>query len=359
MLASAACAGSSVAEDEPLIVAAETTPQDTTTPRLAAPDGPAAPHPVGSADQAPVQSPDTISPAAQTPRSDTARADQAARGHPATRPAPGWPVEGPEPMPGAILPNRRIVAYYGNPLSTRMGILGEIPPDQMLARLDQQIAEWREADPGTPVVPALHLVAIVAQASPMRDGKYRLKMPDSLMELVGSWAEKRNALVFLDIQVGLSNVQAEVPRLAEFLRRPNVHLGLDPEFSMKDGTPPGRKIGTMDASDINWTVNYLAELVREHNLPPKVLVVHRFTRPMLTNTSRIQLNPAVQIVIHMDGFGAPWLKRDSYLAYVQREPVQYAGFKVFYHNDSRGGSRIMTPAEILELFPQPVYIQYQ
>jgi hypothetical protein len=67
----------------------------------------------------------------------------------------------------------------------------------------------------------------------------------------------------------------------------------------------------------------------------------------------------VQIVIHMDGFGAPWLKRDSYLAYVQREPVQFTGFKVFYYNDSRGGSRIMTPAEILELFPKPVYIQYQ
>ena len=47
-----------------------------------------------------------------------------------------WPVAGPEPLPGSILPGKRIVAYYGNPLSKRMGILGEIPPDQMLARLD-------------------------------------------------------------------------------------------------------------------------------------------------------------------------------------------------------------------------------
>src|SRR5690606_38762286 len=36
----------------------------------------------------------------------------------------------------ALLPASRIVAFYGTPLSTRMGILGEIPRDQMMARLD-------------------------------------------------------------------------------------------------------------------------------------------------------------------------------------------------------------------------------
>src|SRR5687768_9573616 len=33
------------------------------------------------------------------------------------RPKPVWPVNGPAPRPGSILPNKRIVAYYGNPLS--------------------------------------------------------------------------------------------------------------------------------------------------------------------------------------------------------------------------------------------------
>src|ERR1043165_9517869 len=35
-----------------------------------------------------------------------------------------WPM-GPVPMPGAILPAKRIVALYGNPLSKKMGALGE------------------------------------------------------------------------------------------------------------------------------------------------------------------------------------------------------------------------------------------
>ncbi len=93
-----------------------------------------------------------------------------------------WPVNTPPPLPGSILPSRRIVAYYGNPLSKRMGILGELPPDQMLARLDREVAAWNKADPAHPVQPALHLIVVVAQGAPGRDGKYRLRMPDTLVE---------------------------------------------------------------------------------------------------------------------------------------------------------------------------------
>ncbi len=34
-----------------------------------------------------------------------------------------------------LLPESRIVTYYGNPLSKKMGILGEIPPEEMVKRL--------------------------------------------------------------------------------------------------------------------------------------------------------------------------------------------------------------------------------
>ena len=219
------------------------------------------------------------------------------------RPEPVWPVAGPAPLPGAILPQKRIVAYYGNPLSKRMGILGELPPEQMLARLDREVARWQRADPDTPVQPALHLVTVVAQGSPGRDGKYRLRMTDSLIERVSAWAASRDAIVFLDVQLGLSTLREELPRLVPFLRRPNVHLAIDPEFAMKNGAPPGKRVGTLDAADVNYASAFLADLVTEHDLPPKVLVVHRFTRPMLTRASRIALDPRVQIVVHMDGWG--------------------------------------------------------
>ena len=269
-----------------------------------------------------------------------------------------WP-RGPTPLPGAIFPAKRIVAFYGNPLSTRMGILGELPPDQMLARLDEEVAAWNRADPSRPVQPALHLVTVVAQGSAGRDGMYRARMPDSVIEQVSVWAARREALLFLDVQAGRSTVQKELPALADFLKRPNVHLGLDPEFLMKDGSKPGTRIGSMDAADVNFAIDFLARLVEEHDLPPKVLVIHRFTQRMLTNHDAIRLDPRVQVVIHMDGWGAPRLKRDSYRQFVVREPVQFTGFKLFYKNDTKKGSSLMQPEDLLKLRPQPLYIQYQ
>ena len=316
---------------------------------LAAPT-PAAPQPPRTARDSGAR------PATPSPRPTDSAARRPAR---PARPEPVWPVAGPEPLPGSILPGKRIVAFYGNPLSKRMGILGELPRAQMLARLDREVARWERADPGTPVQPALHLVTVVAQGSPGRDGKYRLRMTDSLIEQVSAWAASRDALVFLDVQVGLSTLRAELPRLVPFLRRPNVHLAIDPEFAMKGGTPPGRKVGTVDAADVNYASALLADLVTEHRLPPKVLVVHRFTQRMVTNASRIKLDPRVQIVVHMDGWGSPANKRATYRQYVYAEPVQFTGFKLFYKNDTNQGHPLMTPAQLLELRPKPVYIQYQ
>ena len=268
-----------------------------------------------------------------------------------------WPPKMPSPLPGSILPAKRIIAFYGNPLSQRMGILGEFEPDLMLRKLDAEVAEWNRLDPEHPVQPALHLIAVVAQGSPGRDGKYRLRMDSTLIEKVYGWAKRRNAVLFVDVQVGHSTLQQELPWLERFLKRPDVHLGIDPEFSMKDGNKPGRKIGTYDAADINYATRFLADLVDKHKLPPKVLVVHRFTRKGVTNADKIRLDPKVQVVMHMDGFGAPWLKRDSYYSYIKQEPVQYAGWKQFTKpkNDNPPTSR----EEILRLWPQPVYIQVQ
>jgi hypothetical protein len=251
------------------------------------------------------------------------------------------------------------VAFYGNPFSKRMGILGELPPDQMLQRLDREVLAWSQVDSALPVVPALQLIVTVAQGAPGADGLYRQRMPDDLVERVYGWAKGKGALMFLDVQVGKSTVQAELPRLEKFLSRPDVHLALDPEFSMKRGGEPGKKIGTLDAEDVNWASDFLAGIVDKYRLPPKVLIVHRFTRPMLTHHKEIRLDPRVQIVINMDGWGPPPMKIDSYEAYVYSEPVQFTGFKLFYHNDTKSGRALMRPADVLALFPKPVYIQYQ
>ncbi|WP_345955034.1 hypothetical protein [Mucilaginibacter sp. PAMB04168] len=272
-----------------------------------------------------------------------------------------WPVKNqPYPVPGAILPFKRIVAFYGNLFSKKMGILGELPPKEMLAKLKTEVKNWEKADPKTPVQPALHYIAVVAQGDGGKDGKFRYRMPFKQIDTVLSLAKKSNAIVFLDVQVALSNIRSELPQLEKYLIMPQVHFGMDPEFSMKDGSKPGRKIGTYDAADVNYASEYLAGLVKKYNLPPKILIVHRFTRKMVTNYKNIKLRPEVQVVIDMDGWGEPDLKLGTYRNHIFPEPVQFTGFKLFYKNDlKKAPHHMLTPQEVLKYKPQPIYIQYQ
>ena len=314
-------------------------------------------------------SPDSAK-AAKPTTSDTASARRA-RGllgpksgdrHPAFRDAGSpldslWPVKGPAPLPGSILPAKRIIAFYGNPLSKGMGILGATESDDMLRKLDAETAAWNRIDPATPAQPALHLIVLVANGHPGANGLYRTRHDSAMIERVYGWARSRNALLFLDLQVGRSTLQNELPWIEKFLIRPDVHLGIDPEFSMKNGGVPGQRVGTYDAADVNYASRFLAGLVDKYKLPPKVLVVHRFTPGGVTNTRKIALDPRVQIVMHMDGFGAPWVKRDTYWRDIKREPVQFTGWKQFtrLRND-----RPPTPrGEILKLWPVPLYVQVQ
>src|SRR5664280_2502083 len=146
------------------------------------------------------------------------------------------------PLVGAILPFKRVVAYYGNLYSKKMGVLGEYPPKEVWRKLNIELAAWKKADPTTPAIPAIHYIAVVASGTPGKDGKYRTRMPDHQIDSALAIAKMGNAIVFLDIQVALSNVQTEVPLLEKYLKMPQVHLGIDPEFSMKEGNRPGKKI---------------------------------------------------------------------------------------------------------------------
>ncbi len=272
-----------------------------------------------------------------------------------------WPTE-PAGLSGAILPHSRIVAYYGNPHSKKMGVLGEYPEQQMLSMLDSTVAIWRKADPSTPVIPAIHLVTVVAQGSAGADGGWRRRENPETIEQAYRWAQSRQGLLFVDIQAGRSTLQRELPLLLKYLERPDVHLGIDPEFYMhykREGIRPSAKVGQMMSSDVNYVIQTLDTLVREKNLPPKILVVHRFRSDMVPDAEKIAPTPRVQVVMHMDGWGGPWLKFDSYKDYIVQHPVGFTGFKLFYHNDTKSGEPILTPPEVLRLLPRPLYVQYQ
>jgi hypothetical protein len=269
-------------------------------------------------------------------------------------------VPTPNPSPTAVpvrgvLPDHRILAYYGNPLAKEMGILGEVPPDQMLARLKQQMSAYTSADDSRPVVPALELVTPAAEGWPGEDGLYRARMKPEVINQVAGWAESNNALLILDVQIGLSNVPEEVDALMPYLKRPYVHLALDPEFAIPSGHIPGQVVGTLDGATIDGVVRTLSDVVAANHLPPKILIVHRFTDDMVTNAWEIAPNQNVQVVVTMDGFGPPSLKLAQYHSYVHDQGVQYSGIKLFYHHDVP----LLSPPQVVGLNPAPDLIIYQ
>ncbi|MCW2485108.1 hypothetical protein J5069_04265 [Candidatus Symbiopectobacterium sp. NZEC127] len=261
-----------------------------------------------------------------------------------------------------VIPANRLVVYYGNFNSRRMGILGEYPAPELWKRLTAEAQEWEKADPSKPVIPGLEYIATVASNQPGRDGLYRNRMSDKQIDIALSVVRMTpGAVLILDVQPGRSDLHREISRLELFLIQPDVHLGIDPEFIMMGKSIPGARIGTINDKDINRVVDYLSALVVKNNLPPKVLVVHRFTKKMVTGFDKIKSDPNVQVILSMDGWGAPETKVSTYEKVVSAEKgVLYPGIKIFYKNDIRKPPhRLLSKAEVLGLQPQPVYIQYQ
>jgi hypothetical protein len=260
------------------------------------------------------------------------------------------------PDVGPLLPQRRIVAYYGNPLTGAMGVLGEQPLPEIAQRLRRQAQAYAEADPSRPVQPALEVITPVAQAKAGLDGLFRLRMPTDVIDEVADVAEREHLLLILDVQIGYSNVADELQALLPYLRQPYVHLALDPEFAMADRRgKPGEIIGRLDAAEVNLAIRVLGDVVTAERLPPKVLIVHRFLEGMLTNYGAVHPTPSVQVVVDMDGFGAPHVKADKYQTYVRDQAIQYGGVKLFYKHDAP----LWSPAEVLRLDPAPDVVIYQ
>jgi len=53
--------------------------------------------------------------------------------------------------------------------------------------------------------------------------------------------------------------------------------------------------------------------------------------------------------LEMDGCGPPWMKFESYRDYIDLEPVEYTGFKLFFRNDVKHRDALLTAGEVLGL----------
>ncbi len=276
-------------------------------------------------------------------------------GHPSAPPPPAK-AAAPTPArhPATVLEDHVLVAWYGSPWTGKMGILGRLTGDALADGLKQQAAAYARVT-HKKVLPAYELIAVVAQAAPGSDGLYRRRENRDVIDRMLKAAREAGFKLVLDIQTGRSTVMSELEYLAPYLEQPDVYLALDPEFSMGSDGIPGRRIGTMEAREVNDAIAVLERVTERHNLPPKVLIVHQFTIGMLPDKESIWSTGALDVVLDMDGFGSPELKRNTYRAVLRQRPLEYTGFKLFYIQDTG----LLQPAQVLALSPSPSVVIYQ
>lgn len=253
------------------------------------------------------------------------------------------------------LADHRIVSFYGNPLASGLGVLGEQGPAETVARLRAQAEPYARLSDDREVVPALHLIYAVAQAAPGADGLYLYRMSEELVEQYIRLTRENGMLLFLDIQMGRSTIERELSLVAKYLEYDNVHVALDPEFAWGPGVTPVEDIGFLDASQINQAQEMLQRFVDERRLPSKILIVHQFLYRMIRDKPDIRTYDRVELVIDMDGFGNQATKLDTWNAVIYNEPLGFPAIKLFYKHDPG----LMTPAEVLGLEPRPAIVIYQ
>jgi hypothetical protein len=295
-----------------------------------------------------------------SPQAPTATASQPTPSQPTATLMPGINVDQPTAevsADGSILPKFRIISFYGHPTSTDMGVLGEFPDDLtgLEAKLREEAGNFEAADPSRPVKIAFEVIASVGQNWPAENDTYLMHTGEKIIDKYVAYAEKHDILVILDVQIGHSTVAAEIDSVRKWLEKPFVHLAIDPEFAMPDGEIPGQAIGTVDASDISVAQDELGQLVDQLGLPPKLLIVHRFTEGMITNDTNLESVPGVQLVIDFDGFGDPAAKQELYTLFTGDKKVEFAGIKLFYKQDSP----IMSAAQVVALDPAPDLVIFQ
>lgn len=251
-----------------------------------------------------------------------------------------------------IFPGHRVVAYYGNPGTPALGVLGETAPEEAAARVEEAAAPF--AQPDRPVLPAFELIVTVAQAAAGADGDYSAPTDLAVVEQWHDAARAAGMLLILDIQPGRAPFLPEVQRYESLLREPDVGLALDSEWRMGPDEVPGQTIGSVAASEVNEVSAWLADIVAEEDLPEKIFLLHLFTPSMIEDRDAVVDRPGLATVFHVDGFGGQEVKLRKY-AELKGAGTFASGLKLFFDEDID----IFTPAQVLGLDPDIDLVTYQ
>ena len=256
----------------------------------------------------------------------------------------------------SILLNNDILAFYGHPGSRNMGILGRYSMEELDKKLTELAAEYEEASGGRNIQKAFYLI-------------YGTVWPKGEIGILNSgiitryieYGLKNDILIFLDHQIGRYDPIDSLKRMLPWLRYPNVHLALDPEWR----TPvPMEEIGSVTAEEINRAQQVMENYMIENNIyGERLLVIHQFHYKMIQNRASVKSDSLrVRLVHCADGFGMPQIKRDTYAFNALASNIPVKAFKLFYNFGIPGAgfdNPLMLPKDVYALKPRPLIIMYQ
>ncbi|WP_164701850.1 hypothetical protein [Modestobacter sp. KNN46-3] len=263
-------------------------------------------------------------------------------------------------LPGGgqlLFPEHTLIALYGIPGSGALGLLGEQDLPGAIARAQQYADEYRPLVDNT-VVPTFEIIATVASASAGPDGNYSAEQD---VETLRPWVEaagEAGLYVVLDLQPGRTDFLTQAKQYEPLLTLPYVGLALDPEWRLKPGEVHLRQIGQVNIDEVNQVVTWLADLVRENDLPQKLLVLHQFQVRMIVDRERLDTSrDELAILVHVDGQGSQPAKQTTWEVLHRGAPEPlYWGWKNFIDEDEP----MISPQETIETVqPTPELVTYQ
>lgn len=243
-----------------------------------------------------------------------------------------------------------IVALYGRPHVKTLGTLGQQSLSQTIKIAKKKAKVYEKAwGRGKHVTPGFDLIYEMATSSPGKNGKYVVTLSEKVLKEYITAAQNNGIVVFIDVQLGKKSPAEAVKPLLKYLKYSNVHIAIDPEFSVDNlSVRPGKKIGSITGQQINEVQRMMKNYIKTSGIKDdKILLVHMFTEHMVTNKKSIKYTDRVHLAMHLDGHGSPALKIKTYngLYTDTRAGLVAGGFKVFYKQDKPR----MTPKQVLGL----------
>ena len=256
----------------------------------------------------------------------------------------------------SLLLNHDILAYYGHPRSRLMGVLGRFPIDELNQKLTVLADEYEAESGGRKVKKAFYIIF----GTVWPEGEIGIINEDILRHYI-EYAQQNDILVFIDHQIGRYDPVVSLRRMLPWLKYPNVHLALDPEWRT---TKPMQEIGSVTAEELNRAQQAMEDYIVANNIPgERMLVIHQFNWRMIRNRENVRSDfRRVRIVHCADGFGPPHLKKSAYAYNAEAANIPVKAFKLFYNFGTPGAGYdqpLMTPKEVYALDPRPYIIMYQ